>query len=155
MYGDSILQNSLKCTGTGNLYPASLVQKLFRLALQNLIAYQCTVADPNPYGSEFLADHRVADLQVQELVRTVQENPLLYTGTVSGSGWIINFFLDSDPELFVADSDVDPVELLYRSGSRIRKSSIQIRIRIQGKNFSQNSIFQNFVEKRVGTYLPI
>ena len=51
----------------------------------------------------------------------------------------------------ISISDADPVELLYGSGSRIRKSSIQIRIRIQGKNFSQNSIFQNFVEKSVLT----
>ena len=60
--------------------------------------------------------------------------------------------------LHIISSDADPVELLYGSrsrsgsGSRIRKSSIQILIRIQGKNFSQNSIFQTFVEKSILTY---
>ena len=48
-------------------------------------------------------------------------------------------------------SDAAPDELLYRSGSRIRKSSIQIRI--QGKNFSQKSNFHSFLIKMVLTVL--
>ena len=45
-------------------------------------------------------------------------------------------------------SDADPVELLYGSGSRIRKSSIQIRI--QGKNLTKFN-FSKFCGKNVLT----
>ena len=49
-------------------------------------------------------------------------------------------------------SDADPVELLYGSGSRIRKSSIQIRIRIQGKNLTKFNFSKFCGKKRTYRY---
>ena len=60
-------------------------------------------------------------------------------GQVQALGTVWSMYI---VQAFSLISDADPDELLYRSGSRARKSSIRTRIRIQGKFYSQILIFK-------------